>query len=112
MATTTTSKTKSTTRTTKTTAQKQITSSLSDEERECINALPYEAARDELIIAVKALEAGGLSLEDSIKQWELGEALAARAQRLLFEVRAKLDAAQAQQNSTADTAGTQSNLDL
>ena len=86
-------------------------SSLSDKEREEIAQLPYEQARDRLIQAVQALEAGGLDLEQSMHQWELGEALAQRAQGLLAEVRAKLDAAQAAQASTADTAGTQSNLD-
>ena len=54
----------------------QTASSLSQEERERIAQLPYEQARDELIQAVRALENGGLSLEDSMKQWELGEALA------------------------------------
>lgn len=86
-------------------------SSLTDKEREEIAALPYEQARDRLIQAVQALEAGGLDLDQSMRQWELGEALAQRAQSLLAEVRAKLDAAQAAQASTADTAGTQSNLD-
>ena len=86
-------------------------SSLSAEERDKIAALPYEEARDRLIQSVQALEAGGLNLDQSMRQWELGEALAKRAQALLSEVRAKLDAAQAQQESSADTAGTQSNLD-
>lgn len=51
------------------------------------------------------------SLEDSMKQWELGEALAQRAQSLLGTIRAKLDAAQQAQAQTANTAGTQSNLE-
>ncbi|ROT87484.1 exodeoxyribonuclease VII small subunit [Bifidobacterium mongoliense] len=86
-------------------------SSLSAKERDEIAALPYEEARDRLIQSVQALEGGGLNLDQSMRQWELGEALAKRAQALLSEVRAKLDAAQAQQESSADTAGTQSNLD-
>lgn len=89
----------------------QLASSLSKEERERIEAMSYEEARDNLIKAVQALEAGGLNLDQSMRQWEIGEALAQRAQSLLNEVRAKLDQAQAQQASTADTAGTQSNLD-
>ncbi|CDI68189.1 exonuclease VII small subunit [Bifidobacterium animalis subsp. animalis MCC 1489] len=89
----------------------QAASSLSQEERERIAQLPYEQARDELIQAVRALENGGLSLEDSMKQWELGEALAQRAQSLLGTIRAKLDAAQQAQAQTANTAGTQSNLE-
>ena len=86
-------------------------SSLTDKEREAIAQMPYEEARDKLIQAVQALEAGGLNLDQSMRQWEIGEALAKRAQSLLGEVRAKLDAAQSEQATSADTAGTQSNLD-
>ena len=71
-------------------------SSLTDKEREAIAQMPYEEARDKLIQAVR--------------QWEIGEALAKRAQSLLGEVRAKLDAAQAEQATAANTAGTQDNL--
>lgn len=91
-------------------ATSAVASSLTDKEREEIAQLPYEQARDRLIEAVQALEAGGLDLDQSMRQWEVGEALAQRAQTLLAEVRAKLDAAQAAQAATADTAGTQSNL--
>ena len=63
--------------------------------------MPYEEARDKLIQAVQALEAGGLNLDQSMRQWEIGEALAKRAQSLLGEVRAKLDAAQAEQATAA-----------
>ena len=86
-------------------------SSLTQEEHERIASMSYEEARDQLIQAVQALEAGGLNLDQSMRQWELGEALAKRAQTLLDQVRAKLDAAQAQQQTSADTAGTQSNLE-
>ena len=55
-------------------------SSLTDKEREAIAQMPYEEARDK------------------------------RAQSLLGEVRAKLDAAQAEQATAANTAGTQDNL--
>ena len=82
-------------------------SSLTDKEREAIAQMPYEEARDQLIQAVQAL---GLNLDQSMRQWELGEALAKRAQSLLGEVRAKLDAAQAEQATAANTAGTQDNL--
>lgn len=85
-------------------------SSLTDKEREAIAQMPYEEARDQLIQAVQALEAGGLNLDQSMRQWEFGEALARRAQSLLGEVRAKLDAAQAEQATAANTAGTQDNL--
>ena len=86
-------------------------SALTDKEREAIAKMPYEQARDQLVQAVQALETGGLDLDQSMRQREIGEALAQRAQSLLNEVRAKLDAAQNAQAATADTAGTQSNLD-
>lgn len=89
----------------------ETASTLSDEERNTIAQMPYEQARDKLIEAVQALEAGGLNLDQSMRQWEIGEALAQRAQTLLNEVRAKLDAAANAQAASADTAGTQSNLD-
>ena len=91
--------------------QNTAASTLTDDERKAIAQMPYEEARDKLIEAVQALEAGGLNLDQSMRQWEVGEALAQRAQTLLNEVRAKLDAAQNAQADTADTAGTQSNLD-
>ena len=71
--------------------------SLTDKERELIAQMPYEEARDKLIQAVQALETGGLNLDQSMRQWEIGEALAKRAQGLLNDVRAKLDQAQAEQ---------------
>lgn len=86
-------------------------SSLTDEERDQIANLSYEQARDQLVQAVQALEAGGLDLDASMRQWEIGEALAQRAQSLLDEVRGKLDAAQQQQASAGAAAGTQSNLE-
>ena len=57
-------------------------SSLSDKERELIAQMPYEEARDKLIQAVQSLETGGLNLDQSMRQWEIGEALAKRAQSL------------------------------
>ncbi|RSX55595.1 exonuclease VII small subunit [Bifidobacterium dolichotidis] len=93
------------------TTEPELASSLTEEERQNIAAMTYEQARDELIQAVQALETGGLSLEQSMRQWEIGEALANRAQSLLAEVRAKLDVAQQRQAQTAQTAGTQSNLE-
>lgn len=38
--------------------------------------LGYEQARDQLIEVVRELEAGGLSLEQSLQLWERGEQLA------------------------------------
>ena len=56
-------------------------------------ALGYEQARDELVEVVRKLEAGGLSLEDSLELWERGEALATHCQGKLDGARARLDAA-------------------
>ena len=84
--------------------QNTAASTLTDDERKAIAQMPYEEARDKLIEAVQALEAGGLNLDQSMRQWEVGEALAQRAQTLLNEVRAKLDAAQNAQAATADIA--------
>lgn len=54
--------------------------------------LSYEQARDELIATVQKLEAGGGTLEESLKLWERGEELAALCQKFLDGARAKLDA--------------------
>ncbi len=53
----------------------------------------YEQARDELIDVVRALEAGGATLEESLALWERGEALAKVCQQWLDGARARLDAA-------------------
>ncbi len=55
--------------------------------------LSYEAARDELVAIVAKLEAGGLGLEESLKLWERGEAVAAICQERLEGVRKRLEAA-------------------
>ena len=52
----------------------------------------FEQAREELAAVVRQLEAGGLSLEESLALWERGEALAARCQAWLDEARTRLDA--------------------
>lgn len=59
------------------------------------DALSYEQARDELASVVKRLEAGGLSLEQSLDLWERGEKLAAICAEWLDGARAKLTAAMA-----------------
>lgn len=59
-------------------------------------ALSYEQARDELINVVKRLEAGGLTLEQSLDLWERGEKLAAVCAQWLDGARARLTAAMAQ----------------
>lgn len=54
-------------------------------------ALSYEAARDELAEVVRRLEAGGLSLEDSLALWERGELLAAACERYLAGARERIE---------------------
>jgi exodeoxyribonuclease VII small subunit len=53
----------------------------------------YEQAREELIEVVRALEAGGTTLEESLALWERGERLATICQEWLDGARARLDAA-------------------
>jgi len=52
----------------------------------------YEAAREELIEVVRKLEAGGVSLEESLTLWERGEHLATVCQQWLDGARQRLDA--------------------
>jgi len=53
----------------------------------------YEEARTELIEVVRALEAGGTTLEESLALWERGEKLAAVCQEWLDGARRRLEAA-------------------
>ncbi len=53
----------------------------------------YEEARAELIEVVRALEAGGTTLEESLALWERGEQLATLCQEWLDGARRRLDAA-------------------
>ncbi len=54
--------------------------------------LGYEQARDQLVELVKRLEAGGLTLEQSLELWERGEKLAAICEDWLEGARARLAA--------------------
>ena len=56
-------------------------------------ALSYEQARDQLTEVVRQLEAGGLTLEQSLGLWERGERLAAVCEQWLEGARARLEAA-------------------
>ncbi len=53
----------------------------------------YEQARDELAEVVRRLEAGGLTLEESLALWERGEQLAGVCQHWLDAARERLAAA-------------------
>jgi exodeoxyribonuclease VII small subunit len=57
--------------------------------------LPYEQARDQLTELVKRLEAGGLTLEQSLELWERGERLADICAQWLEGARARLATATA-----------------
>ena len=61
-------------------------------------ALSYEQARDKLAAVVKRLEAGGLTLEQSLELWERGERLAAVCAEWLDGARARLAAAMAERD--------------
>lgn len=52
--------------------------------------LSYEQARDELADVVRRLEAGGLTLEESLGLWERGERLGAVCQQRLDGARDRL----------------------
>lgn len=52
----------------------------------------YEQARDELMEVVRQLEAGGVTLEESLRLWERGEELARICQEWLDGARARLEA--------------------
>lgn len=62
----------------------------------------YEAAREELVEVVRALEAGGTTLEESLALWERGERLATICQDWLDGARTRLDEAIAADGSDED----------
>ena len=65
--------------------------------------LSYEQARDKLASVVKRLEAGGLTLEQSLELWERGERLAAVCEEWLDGARARLAAAMAKRDDAEPT---------
>jgi len=67
--------------------------------------MPYEQARDELTDLVKRLEAGGLTLEQSLQLWERGQQLAAICEEWLEGARARLATALARQDEGSETPG-------
>lgn len=56
-----------------------------------VEALTYEQARDELIAIVAKLEAGAVTLDESLALWERGEVLAVRCQHLLEGARERVE---------------------
>jgi exodeoxyribonuclease VII small subunit len=67
-------------------------------------ALSYEQARDKLAAVVKRLEAGGLTLEQSLELWERGERLATVCEEWLDGARARLAAAMAKRDESEPAA--------
>jgi exodeoxyribonuclease VII small subunit len=59
----------------------------------------FEQARDELTELVKRLEAGGLTLEQSLQLWERGEQLATICEEWLEGARARMTTALARQET-------------
>ncbi len=57
-----------------------------------VGTLGYEQARDELAEVVRALEVGGLDLDESVALWERGEALARRCAEQLAGARDRVRA--------------------
>ncbi|ACV80677.1 exodeoxyribonuclease VII small subunit [Nakamurella multipartita] len=70
-------------------------------------AASYESARDELAEVVARLEAGGLSLDESLTLWERGEKLAAICTRFLDGARERVEQAlrTAPDSGAADAGG-------
>ncbi|MEV0588852.1 exodeoxyribonuclease VII small subunit [Nonomuraea sp. NPDC050310] len=68
---------------------------MADENASATKSPSYEQAREELTDVVRRLEAGGLTLEQSIELWERGEKLAAICEEWLQGARVKLAAAMA-----------------
>ena len=64
-----------------------------------IQSMSYEQARDELAKVVSALEAGSVTLEESMNLWERGEALAKRCEEWLSGARKRLDDALAEKKA-------------
>ncbi len=58
-----------------------------------IAAMSYEQARDELAKVLSDLEAGAVTLEQSMTLWERGEALAKRCEEWLSGARKRVDEA-------------------
>ncbi|MGC5616839.1 exodeoxyribonuclease VII small subunit [Georgenia sp. Z1491] len=71
-----------------------------------VDQLTYEQARDELVGVVRRLESGELPLEEALRLWQRGEALADRCQDWLDGARRALDEARGDRGDEADDAGT------
>ncbi len=57
-----------------------------------IESMSYEQARDELTKVLSQLEAGSVTLDQSMALWQRGELLAQKCEEWLSGARAKLEA--------------------
>ena len=64
--------------------------------------LSYEAARDELVRIVAQLEGGQVSLEESMRLWQRGEALANHCEGWLARAETAVGEATRTESSTTD----------
>lgn len=67
-----------------------------------VDELSYEAAREELVQVVQALESGQTTLEQSLQLWERGTALADRCEEWLQGAKARLEAVRTGQPATGE----------
>lgn len=67
--------------------------------------LSYETAREELVQVVQKLEAGGVSLAESLQLWERGERLADTCQRWLDGARERIEQARAARDGGGQSDG-------
>lgn len=56
-----------------------------------VEELSYEEAKDELVTIVATLESGSASLEESMRLWERGEALAGHCTKWLDQAQAAVE---------------------
>ncbi|MEY4418221.1 MAG: hypothetical protein RIQ88_659 [Actinomycetota bacterium] len=61
------------------------------EENKDIESMSYEQARDELTKVLNQLEAGSVTLDQSMALWQRGELLAQKCEQWLAGARAKLN---------------------
>lgn len=64
--------------------------------------LSYEAARDELVAVVATLEAGDAGLEESMRLWRRGEALAAHCSTWLDDAESSLRGAESPDGTSTE----------
>ena len=74
-----------------------------------VESLNYEQARDELIEVVRILELGQIGLDESLKYWERGEALAKRCEEHLAGAARRVEAAIQGTTKTTENDGNSGN---